>query len=269
MIATSEARFNTAIQFLVERGYLEQDGTMLSSTKKGTSVAKHFVNPIFFETAVENLNHEHTITSTEVMVNYIAELLSTSSSPKPWTQGMQKNMLAQFNFSWLYKPATRYWDFSKTSMKVQWADNILFTLESVRTVAEDLSFKNMVDKLTLINFSFKHGVIPYPLVKIGLRLKELGLHDLGSKYLLYLHCNGVKIDEKDELAGPTEFKSPGSGSFNMTRDCFESIIWSKYAVRYSGAAKSLVKYYGKPVSISTSEEDDYITPEEPDNPWDV
>jgi hypothetical protein len=270
-MATPKARFDTAIEFLVQQGYLERDGAMLSSTKKGTSVAKHFVDPIFMETCIQKLNIEHTITSTESMITYISDLLQSRSSPKPWTQGMQKNMLDNFNFRWLYKQGTRYWDFSLNSPKIQWADSILFTFEAVKSVAEELSLKNIVSKLTIINYSFKHGVIPYQLVKIGLRLKELGLYDLGSKYLLYLNCNGVLIDEKDELNGPTEFKSPGSALFNLNVDQYEAINWSKYPIRYSKPAASLGKYYGKRVVMSSEESDKtlILNDQEPEWPWDV
>jgi replicative superfamily II helicase len=268
----ADDNFDTTVQFLVEKGYCENINGTLISTKKGKSIAKNFVDPVFFENCVDVFNNEHNIVNTEELLDVMANLFTRASSPVPWTQGKLKHIQSQLNLDWLKRRGTRYYDWIIVQPKVQWAESLTFTMSRVQKVSEDLALKDMATKLKLLNFCVSNGMIPVPLARIGMRLESLGQYKLGSKYYFYLHCNGVTVDDTNVLNGPTEFKTPESATFYMARDRFVVDTWSSQAVRYQGVAAGLVKFYGKAPEVKESSDDQEASEESGDDdklPWEV
>jgi replicative superfamily II helicase len=237
----SDELFNTVIQFLEQFGYIELRNNVYICTKKGSSVAKHFVNPVFFENC-EKVLAEYPINSTESMMNMMETLFSSASSPVPWTEGKKKHMKSLFGFEWMMDKKTGNYDWNAPEPQVQWTQPTLFTMNGVLNVSKELGLVQLRDNAKIINYCMKHLVIPYPLIDVGLTLEEHGQSIHGSRYLLYLVLNHVETID-GQFTGPNEFKSPSVSEFNLYMDEFLGTRYNDYRLRYKFAAEGVKKLY--------------------------
>lgn len=237
----SDELFNNTIEFLEKYGYIQLRNDVYISTKKGNSVAKNFVSPVFFENC-EVVLAEYPINSTETMMTMMESLFSSNSSPIPWTEGKKKHIKSLFEFNWMMDKKTGKYDWNSPEPQVQWTQPTLFTMNGVLNVAKELGLVELSNNAKIINYSMKHLVIPYPLVELGLTLDEHGISNHGSRWLLYLKLNNVSV--KDGFVfGPNEFKSPSIAEYNLYMDEFLGVRYNDYRLRYKFAAEGLKKLY--------------------------
>lgn len=252
-LAVSAERFGEALKFLKDHEYVANSQDHYEETKqpgsniltilpKGKACAKYFIDPRFFEDCYMVLNNT-AIDSTEGMMTSMETLFALPTSPFNWNERKSKQLEDYSGFTWMRDEYSNF-DFNRIRPQVQWAEQIQFAMSSIHKASTELKLPEMTTNSELIETCMDEGLIPYPLVRLKLKLEKLGLPHLGSKYILFLHLNGVRVDKDDILTGPDSFRSPQRAVYIMSADDYYNHTFTDVKSRYENAALSLKKYYG-------------------------
>lgn len=239
--------FDKSIEFLLDKGYIEQDGKRLTSTAKGTAVAKSFLDPRFFEHCVLVLNQPNVIFNTHTMLKSMEELFSISFSGISWTEGKVQHIMKCLNFDWMRDKKSYNFDWRIQQPRIQWADTTTFVTSRIQKVAQEIRLEHLAKNIGIINYSLEYGVVPYQLAVLAERLEALGISGISGKSLLYLVLNHVKLED-GSLIGPTElrdFLSPKNGVYNPRTDQFEHIQYGEFSLYYKNVGQKLMRYFGQ------------------------
>jgi superfamily II DNA/RNA helicase len=243
--STSPELLGEALKWLVHHEFIKIDnesptgqGKIISILPKGKACAKNFVEPKFFEACITLMTSP--ITSTDDILATLATLYDSASAPFNWNERKQKQFMDNCNFNWLHNEYGQY-DFIRNKTPIQWADQIEFAMHSVASAAKDLNLKSLVEVTEIIETCMEESLIPFPLIQLKHKLDQFGIPNLGSKYLLYLYLNGVKVID-GRLTGPDGFRTPRNAEY--VGDQYYNVTFNSGEIRFAHAAVNLKKYYG-------------------------
>jgi replicative superfamily II helicase len=241
---TTEEFFNQAIEWLIEHNYIIDSNGVLTSTLKGRSCARHYVNPLFYENCVSVLNVKEINNSSEMAIA-LQSLFSLPYSPCNWNDRKEQQLQEYFNYEWMKSQDS--FDWNKTQPSIQWAAQLQFAMHGIAEVSKELKVFPLSRNSDIIETSMECGVVPVSSAILRLKLEELGTPYLGNKYLAYLAMNGLHVED-GALVGPQQYRNVITSRYN--NDTYIDTLYSDMHSRFTLSANNLVRKYGiKPVVL--------------------
>lgn len=239
-------RFNSAMQFLTDKGYIIDDTSILQSTSKGKIVSQNFIDPVFFEYSIELFAKERLIDNTEKLMNYMGLLFTHPKSPVSWTRGKSQHIEKCFSFAWMKDKKLGYsYNWGITQGRIQWAETASFAIDRMFAAAESLGYSNLSFNIGVIKDSLSLGVIPLPLIVLGRKLTQLGVSDISSKFLLYLYLNDVRVDENLKLIGPTSWRLPEAFHYDKYTDSYSATRFKISNLFFKSKCEEISQFFGR------------------------